>query len=53
MRFLVFFFYVDDLLITGRSGEKIDKFKKDMMQAFEMYDLCLRTYFLEWRLQKI
>ncbi|OIT28784.1 retrovirus-related pol polyprotein from transposon tnt 1-94, partial [Nicotiana attenuata] len=43
---LVVSLYVDDLLITGSSTKLIDDFKQDMMQAFEMTDLGLVTYFL-------
>ncbi|KAH0632949.1 hypothetical protein KY284_035735 [Solanum tuberosum] len=32
--------------ITGSSEKLIDEFKQDMMQAFEMSDLGLMTYFL-------
>ena len=43
---LVVSLYVDDLLITGSSTKLIDEFKQAMMQAFEMSDLGLMTYFL-------
>jgi len=43
---LVVSLYVDDLLITGSSEKLIEEFKQDMMQAFEMSDLGLMTYFL-------
>ena len=33
--------YVDDLIITGSSKEQINKFKEEMMGAFEMTDLGL------------
>lgn len=38
--------YVDDLLVTGSNIELIQKFKEDMMQAFEMADLGEMSYFL-------
>jgi len=43
---LVVSLYVDDLLITESSEKLIDEFKQYMMQAFEMSDLGLMTYFL-------
>ncbi|WVZ57628.1 hypothetical protein U9M48_007990 [Paspalum notatum var. saurae] len=36
--------YVDDLVITGRSG--INQFKADMMKLFRMSDLGLLSYYL-------
>ena len=33
--------YVDDLIITGSSEEQINKFKTEMLGAFEMTDLGL------------
>ena len=38
--------YVDDMLITGNNVSLIVGFKQEMMQAFEMIDLGLMTYFL-------
>ena len=38
--------YVDDLLITGNDIDEINKFKKSMLQVFEMTDLGLMKYFL-------
>ena len=38
--------YVDDLIITGSSEEKINKFKAEMMGAFEMIDLGLLNSYL-------
>ena len=44
--FLIVSLYVDDLLVTGDDTKLIDEFKQEMMQAFEMTDLGLMTYFL-------
>lgn len=38
--------YVDDVLITGNNTRYIENFKQEMMQAFEMTDLGLMSYFL-------
>ncbi|XP_042446308.1 uncharacterized mitochondrial protein AtMg00810-like [Zingiber officinale] len=38
--------YVDDLIVTGSSTEKINKFKQQMMTKFEMSDLGLLSYYL-------
>ncbi|KAG6530926.1 hypothetical protein ZIOFF_004693 [Zingiber officinale] len=38
--------YVDDLIVTGGSTEKINKFKQQMMTEFEMSDLGLLSYYL-------
>ncbi|KAG6499643.1 hypothetical protein ZIOFF_039433 [Zingiber officinale] len=38
--------YVDDLIVTGRSTEGINKFKQQMMTEFEMSDLGLLSYYL-------
>ena len=38
--------YVDDVLITGSNTRHIEDFKQEMMQAFEMTDLGLMSYFL-------
>ncbi|KAG6495613.1 hypothetical protein ZIOFF_043439 [Zingiber officinale] len=38
--------YVDDLIVTGSSIEKINKFKQQMMTEFEMSDLGLLSYYL-------
>ncbi|XP_014620145.1 uncharacterized mitochondrial protein AtMg00810-like [Glycine max] len=38
--------YVDDLLVTGDSKQEIDKFKKEMMDDFEMSDIGIIAYFL-------
>ena len=43
---LVVSLYVDDLLVSGSSGEHIDKFKEEMKDAFEMTDLGRMTFFL-------
>ena len=45
-RLLVVSLYVDDLLVSGSSGEHIDKFKEEMKDAFEMTDLGRMTFFL-------
>ena len=38
--------YVDDLLFTGNDVKMVQKFRQDMMQAYEMSDLGLLNYFL-------
>ena len=38
--------YVDDLIITGSSEEQINKFKEEMMGAFEMIDLGMLNSYL-------
>ena len=38
--------YVDDVLITGSNTRHTEDFKQEMMQAFEMTDLGLMSYFL-------
>ncbi|KAG6471152.1 hypothetical protein ZIOFF_072253 [Zingiber officinale] len=38
--------YVDDLIVTGGSTEKINKFKQQMMTEFEISDLGLLSYYL-------
>ena len=38
--------YVDDLIITSSSKEQINKFKEEMMGAFEMTDLGLLNSYL-------
>ncbi|KAG6483717.1 hypothetical protein ZIOFF_060369 [Zingiber officinale] len=38
--------YVDDLIVTESSTEKINKFKQQMMTEFEMSDLGLLSYYL-------
>ena len=43
---LIVSFYVDDLLVTGNDIRLVEEFKQEMMQAFEMTDLGLMTYFL-------
>ena len=44
--FLIISLYVDDLLVTGDNTRLVEEFKQEMMQAFEMTDLGLMTYFL-------
>ena len=43
---LIISLYVNDMLITGNNVSLIERFKQEMMQAFEMTDLGLMTYFL-------
>ena len=38
--------YVDDVLITRNTTRHIEDFKQEMMQAFEMIDIGLMSYFL-------
>ena len=44
--FLIVSLYVDDLLVTGDDARLVEEFKQEMMQAFEMTNLGLMTYFL-------
>ena len=44
--FLIASLYVDDLSVTGNDLKLVEEFKQEMMQAFEMIDLGLMTYFL-------
>nr|KYP36000.1 Copia protein [Cajanus cajan] len=43
---LIVSLYVDDLLVTGDDVRLVEEFKQEIMQAFEMKDLGLMTYFL-------
>ncbi|KAF3634577.1 putative phospholipid-transporting ATPase 1-like [Capsicum annuum] len=43
---LVVSIYVDDVLVTWSNTKHIEDFKQEMMQAFEMNDLGLMSYFL-------
>ena len=43
---LIVSLYVDDMLVTGDDTRLVEEFKQEMMQAFEMTDLCLMTYLL-------
>ncbi|KAL5211597.1 hypothetical protein ABZP36_022444 [Zizania latifolia] len=38
--------YVEDLIITGSSGDIIEEFKQDMQKLFKMSDLGLLSYYL-------
>ncbi|KAG6471101.1 hypothetical protein ZIOFF_072198 [Zingiber officinale] len=38
--------YIDDLIVTGSSTGRINKFKQQMMIEFEMSDLGLLSYYL-------
>ena len=49
---LIVSLYVDDLLVTGNNTHLVEKFKKEMMQEFEMTDLGLMTYFLGMEVQQ-
>jgi hypothetical protein len=44
--------YVDDLLVTGSNAQQVEEFKQKMIQAFEMTDLGLMTYFLEMEIKQ-
>ena len=44
--FMIIFFYVDDLLITGSSKKEIASLKDAMNHAFSMTDLGLLSQFL-------
>lgn len=43
---LIVSLYVDDMLVTEDDTRLVEEFKQEMMQAFEMTDLGLVTYFL-------
>jgi hypothetical protein len=43
---LIISLYVDDLLVIGSNTQQVEKFKKKMMQVFEMTDLGLMSFFL-------
>jgi len=43
---LIVSLYVDDMLVTRDDTRLVEEFKKETMQAFEMRDLGLMTYFL-------
>ena len=49
---LVVSLYVDDLLVTGSSMEKIDTFERKMKNAFEMTNLGKMTFFLGMEVQQ-
>jgi hypothetical protein len=49
---LVVSLYVDDLLVTGSNMEKIDVFKREMKNVFEMTDLRKMTFFLGMEVQQ-
>lgn len=40
------YLYVDDILLTGSCTSEINKFKKELMSAFDMIDLENMVYFL-------
>ena len=44
--------YVDDLLVIGSNAQQVKEFKQKMIQAFEMTDLGLMTYFLEMEIKQ-
>ena len=44
--FLIMSLYADDLLVIGNDIQVVEEFKQEMMQAFEMTDLGLMTYYL-------
>ena len=46
MIFLLYVFYVDDIIYMGSSHSIIAEFKSSMMSRFEMMDLGLLHYFL-------
>lgn len=43
---LIISLYVDDLLVTGSNTSLVEKFKQETMEAFEMTDLDVMTFFL-------
>jgi hypothetical protein len=44
--FLLVGVYVDDLIITGTTGDAIDQFKSQLHELFQMSDLGLLSYYL-------
>ncbi|XP_061374817.1 uncharacterized mitochondrial protein AtMg00810-like [Gastrolobium bilobum] len=50
---LIISLYVDDLLITGGNAKLVEKFKREMIQIFEMIDLGLMTYFLGMQIKQL
>ena len=43
---IIVYLNMDDLLFTGNDVKMVQKFRQDMMQAYEMSDLGLLNYFL-------
>ena len=50
---LIILLYVDDLLVTGNHTSLVEKFKLEIMEVFEMTDLGLMTFSLEWKSNKV
>uniref|UniRef100_A0ACD5YKV7 Uncharacterized protein n=3 Tax=Avena sativa TaxID=4498 RepID=A0ACD5YKV7_AVESA len=50
--FLLVGVYVDDLIITGATGNTIDRFKSQMQELFQMSDLGLLSYYLGIEVQQ-
>ena len=46
---LVVSLYVDDMLVAGSNVRLLAKFKMEMQDVFEMSDLSIMNYFLEWK----
>ena len=44
---LIFYVYVDDLIVTSTSVEGVKEFKQQMMKEFEMTDLDILTCYLD------
>ncbi|RVW28113.1 Retrovirus-related Pol polyprotein from transposon RE2 [Vitis vinifera] len=49
---LIISLYMDDLLVTRNHTSLVEKFKLEMMEVFEMTDLGLMTFSLEWKSTK-
>ena len=46
---LVISLYVDDMLVTGSNVKLLVEFKREMQDVFELSDLGIMNYFLEWK----
>ena len=50
---LIISLYMDDLLVTRNHTSLVEKFKLEMMEVFEITDLGLMTFSLEWKSNKV
>src|SRR5271170_2157100 len=50
--FIIVLLYVDDLALASNSREKLDKFKRSLMEEFEMKDLGELSWFLGMRVTR-
>jgi hypothetical protein len=49
---LIISLYINDLIVTGNNAHQVEEFKQKMMQAFEMTDLGLITYFIGMKIKQ-